>query len=487
MAPGQSERSSLCARAAQRGATLREAHTIEPTSPQRDPQPGAQPSRPSSGIWLALVGVVLGVLASTWWNHRGAWGPAADQRALDHQDSSAALPAPATAAAALAPAATAADAAAAATLSVAPPRPLAERGPLHISADPDQLRVWSNTKVRLKVEVDGDEKFSQFVWHFEDGSDPVVGVEVEHTFAESVRDRHVTVEGRRSNGPAVVASHTLAVERLAVVPLDKEADTDTEALPERQGTRILWVAGDGDAGVRTAVAEAASGLQVDAVVIAADVSDTTALDSAIAVQAPQAAVLAWSIDEPVAGGERRPLLQLLRDPGSAVSEVQIGDRASGVLAVRDLALVGVDTRGQTIDEAELKRLRGALQAAAAYTGSLLLSPRPLTQLTDGELIADRAYRLYEYALRQQISGVVSATSEVFYDGRFGGLAVVSVGRDTHSGCARILGHEPCQPPSITLVELGDHHRLKVLHLLAPDFDRAATGAELPAEAGKVRR
>jgi len=242
------------------------------------------------------------------------------------------------------------------------------------------------------------------------------------------------------------------------------------------------VAGASDAAVQAAVAQAASQLEVDAVVIAGDVSDTDNLDAQLANEVPQAAVLGWSSDAGPA-----PLLQVLRDPGAAVVNVLVGDRPAGVLAVRDLALVAVDTRSQTIDEGELKRVRAALQAASAYSAVLLLSVRPLTLLRDGELIADRAYRLYEYALRQAANAVVSLASEVFYDGRFGGLAVVGVGRAEVNGCPRLLGHDACQPASITLVELGEHRRLRALHLLGPDFDRAASATDLPPEVGKVRR
>ncbi len=452
---------------------------------QANPPPSPPPPSPQGphdrrfvALALALVAICVAALLAS----RTATPPDVpkDRRTSEPADSAAAAPAEPTPAQAPAqePTAAVAEDPSPAQAEAAP---ASDSGPLRIVAEPDQLRVWSNTPVRLRVEVVGDAAFSKFVWHFEDGSDPVAGTEVEHVFAESVRDRHVTVEAMRPGLAPLMATHRLAVERLALAPLDG-GEAAQGGIPARSGTRILWVAGASDAAVQAAVAQAASQLEADAVVIAGDVSDTASLDAQLANEAPQAAVLAWSSDAGPA-----PVLHVLRDPGGSVIDVLVGERPAGVLAVRDVALVAVDTRGQTIDEGELKRVRAALQAASAYSAVLLVSVRPLTLLRDGELIADRAYRLYEYALRQATNAVVSLASEVFYDGRFGGLAVVGVGRAEVSGCPRLLGHDACQPASITLVELGEHRRVRALHLLGPDFDRAASAADLPPEVGKVRR
>ncbi len=456
-------------------------HMTSANPPPNDLPP--RPEGPHDRRFLALALALVIICVAAFVASRTAPPPEShdDRRATAADASTLAPPAPATPTQALAESPTPALAGDATRDQADEPAP-ADSGPLHITAEPDQLRVWSNTKVRLKIEVAGDQEFSKFVWHFEDGAEPVVGTEVEHVFAESVRDRHVTVEAWRPGLPPLVATHRLPVERLAVAPLDGGEAAQEGGLPPRSGTRILWVAGAGDSAVQAAVAQAASQLEVDAVVIAGDVSDTASLNAQLANEAPQAAVLLWSGDT-----QALPLLQVLRDPAGAVVDVQVADRSSGVLAVRDMALVAVDTRGQTIDESELKRVRAALQAGSAYSATLLASVRPLTMLRDGELIADRAYRLYEYALRQATNAVVSMTSEVFYDGRFGGLAVVAVGRAEVTGCPRLLGHDACQPASITLIELGDHRLVRALHLLGPDFDRAAGPAEMPPEVGKVRR
>ncbi len=357
-------------------------------------------------------------------------------------------------------------------------------GPLRIVAEPATLRVWSNTPVRLRVEVLQDLEFDKFVWHFEDGSAAVQGIEVEHVFAESVRDRHVTVEGIRRGQPAVVASRRLPVERLEVVPLDG-SDGEVQT-PAKHGTRLLMVVAASGEEVCQAVAAAAAQAQVDAVVAVGEPPDIDALEVHLGQAAPTVPLLRWSIEAP-GPGQQEKLLELIKDAGQVVTDVQIGDRSTGVLAIGELALVAIDTRGETVGEAELKRAKQALTAASAYPGTLLLTARPLTLLRDGELIADRAYRIYEHALRQAVTAVVSATSEVFYDGRFGGLALVAVGRSRLESCPRLTGQDACQQPSVTLIELGDKKRLKVLHLMAPTFAVPAQPRDLPAEVGKVRR
>lgn len=475
-----------------------------PESP--NPQPGLLPGlrsrlKPALPWLMGIVAGAVAVWALQTWRSTGVSGPsptgtassvgraAAGADSPRHPGSSASLPEAATGGH---------DLAAAATASAAPQGDTGERpdrapgqeiadksaGPLRIIAEPATLRVWSNTAVRLRVEVLQDVEFDKFIWHFEDGSAAVQGMEVEHTFAESVRDRHVTVEGVRRGQPAVVATRRLAVERLEVVPLDGgEGEVKT---PAKRGTRLLVVVAASGEEICQAVAAAAAQAQVDAVVAVGEPPDIDALEVHLGQVAPAVPLLRWSI-EPPGDGQQEKILEPVKDPNQQVTDVQIGDKSSGVFAIGDLALVAIDTRGETVGEPELKRAKQAMTAASAYPGTLLLTARPLTLLRDGELIADRAYRIYEHALRQAVTAVVSATSEVFYDGRFGGLALVAVGRARLESCPRLTGQDACQQPSVTLLELGEKKRLQVLHLMAPTFTVPAQSRDLPAEVGKVRR
>lgn len=359
---------------------------------------------------------------------------------------------------------------------------------LRIIAEPATLRVWSNTRVRLTVtQAAGLPQFDRLVWHFEDGSDPVAGAAVEHTFAESVRDRHVTVEAFVGAGPAQVFSKTLPVERLEQASLEGDSAPVAQGSPQRRGTRILFIAAPTTQAARNACVATATASQASAVVVIAVAADLAALDAQLRDQLPHAAVLHWHADEAGDAAQIVPVLEVVRDTDQRLIDVRVGDRPTGVWAIDDVALVPLDTRAEVVSEPMLTAARIALQAAAAYPTAFALSPRPLTPLRDGELIADRAYRLYEYALRHQVSAVVSSTSGVFYDGHFGALVAAAIGVASQAGCARLLDADNCQPPSVTILEAGERRRVKVLHLLGPLLDRLAQSEDLPSEVGKVRR
>lgn len=359
--------------------------------------------------------------------------------------------------------------------------------PLRIVAEPAELRVWANTTVRMHLEFRADApQFERYVWHFEDGSQPQTGEEVVHTFAESVRDRHVTVEAHRSGMDPMIVSRRLPVERLGVVPLGGDEPAEV-GVGDRRGTRLLLVQGAFTAELADALARRADQLQVSAVVVAGNDADAQLVGGALQTHSAGTALLRWRTSQASIDGAQEPLLQIVRDAGGDVQPVAGASKGAPVLSLGQTALTAVDTSGETLAEADLRAVRDGLQVAAAYEASLLLSARPLTLLRDGELIADRAYRLYEYALRHQATAVVSARSGVAYDGRFGGVAVVAVGNAGADDCTRLAGHDACQPPSATLLEVVGRNRLKVLHLLAPDFAQVLQPRDLPAEVGKVRR
>lgn len=356
--------------------------------------------------------------------------------------------------------------------------------PLHIVADPPQLRVWSNTAVRLRVDVAPlAGPFERFVWHFEDGSDPVAGQEVEHTFGESVRDRHVTVQGLRGGRAVETASKTLPVERLPVAALDDDGGSQVAQRPKPEGTRILFAAGVGAGDDVASLAARAADEQCAAMIAGGNDVAMSALGDALHNAAPQIALLRWRI----AASDAGPALAVYRDDAKIVRPVQAGERPTGVLAIGEVALVAFDSRPEVVAETDLSQLRAALAAASAYANTVLVSPRPLTPFCDSDLVADRAYRVYEYALRNQVSAVVSAASEVFYDGRFGSQMVVAVGRAELAGCQRLIGDDACQPASATVAELGQSRRVRVMHWTGPQFGHLATDSDLPPEAGKIRR
>ncbi len=358
---------------------------------------------------------------------------------------------------------------------------------LHIEAEPEALRVWANTTVHLRAVVPEGAHWDRFTWHFEDGSDPVSGREVAHTFAESVRDRHVTVEARSAEGPAVVVSRRLPVERLEVVPIDGGVPQADDRLPTPEGPRLLFAGGPLDAAAAQDVATAAARLGAEVVVATGDAASAQLLAEALTREAPLVALLHGPAQLDPASAAPEVALRILRNPDERLTSVVRGDRDTGVLALGDVALLAVDTRTETVAEPELRRLREALQVAGAFSSCLVFSARPLTAVRDGEVIADRAYRIYEHALRHQVRAVISAASGVFFDGRFGGLGVVTVGSVQAPGCPRLAGSETCQPASLTLVDIGPRGKVNVRVAEGPEFRRAVPRQLLPAEVGKVRR
>ena len=371
--------------------------------------------------------------------------------------------------------------------------------PLQIDVEPAALRVWHNTAMRFQVLPRPGEaaRWQRFVWHFEDGSQPVAGDSVLHLFAESVTDRHISLEAFERSGARIVVSKRLPIERLLVTPVDGPALTE-QALPKARAGRLLLV-GQGQAPQLPPLFAAVADAGVVAVVAvgAADWAET--VRSAAERGLPRAAVLALddAVDAPgggpdgvAAGGvagattaQARPaLLRVLRAAEGAVATLP----DSGALVIADIAIVPFDSRPWTVTEPALAALRRDLRLAAAWPALVVLGPRPLAALIDGEAVADRAYRVYEHALRERAVAMVSTASGVAYDGRYGGLAAVGVGKARPDGCARLAGSDRCQPGTATLLEVHEGGA-RAFHLRAPDFESWLDGDDLPTSVGRYRR
>ncbi len=365
--------------------------------------------------------------------------------------------------------------------------------PLAIVTEPKALRVWHNTQmvVRAVAGPDGFDGFVRYVWHFEDGSRPAEGKEAAHIFPESVTDRHVTLEAFRRDGTRLVVSRRLPIERLDVVPIDGEAST-VRALPKARGPRFLLV-GEGDDESLVRLCDSLEGAGVAAVVAIGQAAMAERVARRTAQLLPGVPVLRLASD--VASNADDVLTGAGADvvTGAGLATIPLGEGDAlpppgiGAWVVGDVAVVAVDTRPMVVDEVRLGALRGALKRASAWPSTLLITARPLSALLDDETVADRAYRIYEHALREGVSAVISAASEVAYDARYGGLEAVSVGRLIPRGCARLRGSDACQTGTATLVELGRHGRIRVFHLVAPRFDHWLGNDELPPTVGRYRR
>ena len=357
----------------------------------------------------------------------------------------------------------------------------APQSPLRIVADPAQLRVWHNTRVTLRAEPAQGRAFVRYVWHFEDGSDPEEGEVVAHVFPESVGDRHVTLEGYDEAGEKLVVSRTLPIERLPIAPLD-DAELPVQRLPKPRGPR--WVLGGAQqAGSITGVAAAAVRLaaRVDGVVGVLIAGPAAVPESAVADTTVPVLSLRAGVTDVAAG----PVLTVAADPHEGARKLISG--TAEVLVVGGTALVAYNSLVEEHDEAAVQRAFRAMGAASAYDVTLLVSPRPLSALVDGDQVAIAAFRLYEQALRVKVKAVLSATSAVAFDGRYGGLEAIAIGAFDKGACRRLKGHDACQSATITLLELPRRGRAKAWHLRGPALTTWLSGAELPAVVGKYRR
>lgn len=370
-----------------------------------------------------------------------------------------------------------------------------------VVVSPPALRVWHHTLVRLEARTAAgtEDRWLRFVWHFEDGTEPATGAEVLHIFPESVTDRFVTLEAFDRRGVRTVVSRRLPIERLSVVHVDG-ADAPAPELPRARGVRLLWVGEggpvDGARGVGRGLGslaplaegplrEALGRAEVAAVVAVGGADHVTQVTAWSDATLPGVAVLA--LDDRVAADALAPApsgppLRLIRGLPERTSQLP----ESHAIVIGDLVLVPYDARPLAVPEATLAALRRDLRLAAAWPALVVVSARPLAPLAEGDVVADRAYRVYEYALRERALVVVSATSHVAWDGRYGGIGAVGVGRAHADGCARPLAHDQCQPATVTLTEIrADGTR--VWHLRLDQPGRWLDEQDLPPTVGRYRR
>ena len=249
-----------------------------------------------------------------------------------------------------------------------------ERAPLRIVFSPTSLRVWHNTRMRFHVTPAEDRSFVQYTWHFEDGSAPANGEEVEHTFPESVTDRFISVEAVDGDGKTVVVSKRLPIERLEVAPVDGQAPS-VRSLPKPRGPRILF-ARDLNKGVE--MANFASQLRQWRVALlilstSPEVAQRTAQE--LLKQGWRGATLTWSAriqsaeDETAPPSALGPPLNLVADPDNTLRH----QPKSLIWTLGEAALVAHDSRRLVTSEEDLQEFTGALTTASAYPNALLLT------------------------------------------------------------------------------------------------------------------
>ncbi|MCO4764023.1 MAG: hypothetical protein KC502_21090 [Myxococcales bacterium] len=438
-------------------------------------------SQTASHVFVALL-AVLAVLAWQAWSNRDQGGAASSASSQDVSHGAQPEEADGSALSAPAPVTNGQDNAL--PSPIAPPTAAA---PVKITAAPASLRVWHNTRVVLEAEPGPEADFTRYVWHFEDGSNPAEGAKVTHVFPESVTDRHITLEAHRTGSTPLVISKRLPIERLLVAPVDGTGDL-VRPVPKPRGLRVAFI-GAGAALPNDQMLSRLLKLKVAAFVIvgsapaAGGAAQTlTKLDSPAPVLHLDTALASPEVPLPDVALKRAPLT-VVRDPLGRVTH----GAGAGVWVLDHVAFVPHDSRPLASNEAAMLALQRALQVASAYPSIAMLSARPLSPLIDHEQVADRAFRIYEHALRSNVAVAVSASSGVAYDGRYGGLGAVSVGQTAPHGCARLAGTDHCQRGTVTLIDLPKKGGSRTLHLRLPSLSAWLDTAVLPSSVGKYRR
>ncbi|HAN31753.1 MAG TPA: hypothetical protein DCQ06_09175 [Myxococcales bacterium] len=382
---------------------------------------------------------------------------------------------------------------AALSAAVSPSDNIVETPPLKIKLSPSHLRVWHNTRVRLRAQPGPDRQFTRYTWHFEDGSAPATGQEVEHTFPESVTDRFISVEALDGDDKPLVIAKRLPIERLEVVPIDG-ATPQVLKPPKARGQRIMWLDAHHASQSSQALREVLTRWKIGLVVLFGPLSSAKIVAQNLTEAGWTGPTISWSdqlSDESIQKAKAdaapakstEPTLTPLSDPNQEIRHIE-GTR---IWVYENTALVSHDSRPMVTSEASLRATQRALTTASAYSNCLLLTARPLSALRDDEKSADRAFRIYEHALRAKVSAVVHNSSGLAFNGRYGGVMTVSLGRLKPMGCARFHGSDDCQQGTATIIELRQRGGSKVWHLRAPSLSAWMRDDVLPTSVGKYRR
>jgi hypothetical protein len=341
-----------------------------------------------------------------------------------------------------------------------------------IAFAPAVLRVYRATPVELSATPPAHvtaEAWAQARcrWSFGDGTPPQEGCVISHTFARGTSDERVAVTVQLSD-TTWETTRIVPLERLpvsAAAPAAAALGADGVPAPPKDGPtsfRMVFVAATGfedvDWGV---VLEGVRRLKPGLVVHAGPVvpEGSEGLDGWERVREGFAEPLrqdgvpvVWALAPSDLVGEamvRRPAAGLVGDdlelaPGSVFPERY-------ALAFRGVFIAVVTGAEQSKEHIEWLRTR--LSEAQVYESRVVVSHLPIHPFSgrSGAVLAPK-FKLYELFLRERVSLLATAGHAVFFDGRYGALPVLSVGR--LAGPAEALaGHDVPQAPTLAVVDV----------------------------------
>jgi hypothetical protein len=359
-----------------------------------------------------------------------------------------------------------------AALAAAEPAP---GGRLSITHEPAVLQVYRSTRVSLTAHLPPAHAHARCRWTFGGSVAPELPPEeapsdacaIEHTFIGGTADERVTVVA--SDGAWTdSATRIVPLERLPVMQRRPSSDDEARGVPDKpKGSEDFRLAIIADTSTMERAALEALAQRI--VALGADVvihlgghaesggQEWTLLREALAERLRAADIPLLPAVAPAdleAGSEvRRPL-------GKGGEQLELLDGARfperwafshhGVF----MAFVsGAEQSGEALDW-----LRTRLSEAQIYESRLVFSYLPLHPF--GEAVPAGAgphtlgpkFKVYELLLRARTTAFISAGHRVYFKGRYGALAVVSVG-SAAAGGQRLLGHDVPQPASLVVMDI----------------------------------
>ncbi len=378
------------------------------------------------------------------------------------------------------------------------------------TTEPDQLMVFRDTLVHLRVEAPSVAPAALVCqWDFGEG-DTGAGCDVRHVFRGGLTDGWVTLTLTDGSGPALATEkRKLALERLPVAPLPDEAPTTAGGAPEPvpdkpladDARRVVFVGPvHGALRLEATVTALTSRLHPDLVVHTGDLLPSFTEETfagwmrsfltPLAAASIPVAVVAGEADvaTPIARSVfQSTMTQILFKPVLDFQDERGYPFRYSFLFNGTYVIVLDTTTGDLSDE-QFRWLKAELTRGASYPRILVVShlpPSPLTATSTAAL--KRAYKIQELLLRYRGTLLVTGHEPVFFDGRFAQVHVVSSGGGVDD-CRPLAGDDSiCPGTTITVVDLVGQEAPRVFGVAGASLERVLLPSDLPVKVDRYER
>jgi len=340
-----------------------------------------------------------------------------------------------------------------------------------IAFQPDHLRVYRATPVDFAAVApqglpQADWEKARCEWTFGDGSPLREGCDITHTFNRGTSDERVTLSVA-VGGETFSATQIIPLERLSVSGGGASLAGVPGAIPSAPAKgdgnlRVAFLSATADegtdwAGLMATIKTLGPSLVVHlGGVVGPDAEGFHAWEAvreALAEPLRREGVpLVWALAPSDLAGDplvRRPSAGLEADDFELAPDSVFPNRyAFAYQGVYFAVLTGAEQSKE-----DLAWLRANLTEAQIYESRIVISHLPLHPFSAASTaVLGPKFKLYELLLRTRVSALVSAGQGVFFDGRYGALPVLSVGRISGAPAA-LAGHDFVQPPTLVVVDV----------------------------------